>query len=65
MFSLHEMLTERAGSTEVCSPSQKSVLLHSPVYVSFPPKRMVGNPGAPCQVAVSIDGEDCTGEVNN
>lgn len=34
--------------------------------ISFvPPKRMVGNPTALCQVAVSIDGEDCTGEVNN
>lgn len=65
MFFLREILMKEAGNKEVCLQSQKSVLFHSPIEGSFPPKRMAGNPAAPCQVAVSIDGEDCTREVNN
>lgn len=56
---------EAGGEQEANLQSQKSVRFHSLIYVSFSPKRMVGNPTAPCQVAVSLDGEDCTGEVNH
>lgn len=60
------------GNADEASGEQGSMLSEPQVSsvslsnISFvPPKRMVGNPAALCQVAVSIDGEDCTGEVNN
>jgi hypothetical protein len=66
MFFLYEMLMKQAGNKEVRAFRARSQFCFTLQYkFLFPPKRMVGNPAARCQVAVSIDAEDCTGEVNN